>query len=761
MGQWLTYAITQTADSDTSRSYRLQIWYNSSLGVNDTTNDFDVWGGDWPARTNYSQTVYVPSGGGSTLIYDETIAFTKVYGSAFTVDFGASLTGINYWGSSQVISTSGSASVPARPYSIPTAPSSCTATRVSDTQQTIAWTRNPTTAGPYDNIKVQRRLGGGAWSTVATLAGTATSWSDTTTAKDGRYDYQIAASNSAGTSSYTRTSPDVSTTPNDPTTFVGVKNGDGTITLTWDDDDSGYPGGWRSRFDIERSVNGGAYSNVANDLAEGTRTWTDSSPGVGTNTYRIQAWVPNTGQTASTLSSGWATSNTVQTTAPPNAPTNLAMSPALFDGTNTTSQMTWLHNPTDSSTQRKYQIQHRLVGSGTWTTLTAMTLEFQYANWSAAYWTTTAGYSNGDTVEWQVRTWGAATTGGADGTGASAWSATSTFTIKSRPTATLSSPTPSQVLTTSTLTVTWAYYQAQASAQSSWRARLYKSGTLVSTKTGTGTGTTTSFTALENLSSYSVQVDVTSADGLVSGVDSESFTTDFLPPEDAVVTLDFDPGSAAVAITVTPQGYVPGVTVAATGFTLERSVDGGMTWVTYLESVPLNGAPVAVTDYAPRLGGETLYRVTVYSASPSSALTADSPLTLDTTGLVSAVWLNAGAGFSVGCNVRANVTENSTHNRAVRVLRHYAGRPKPVAHVGVGVVDSWSVNADVISPTSDPGASTPDEWRAFSKEDGPFLLRSPGGLYETVSLGASGVSISREVGGARFRIAFTAEAIDG
>lgn len=760
MGQWLTYEFITTAETDTYKDVTLRIYYNSSAGVSDSSHNFVVTGA-WPNRSgNVSGGISIPGGGGSLLIYDGGLRINKQYGTTTSASFNSSLTGIDYWGSGQVITTSGTATAAARPYTAPTAPSSPTVARVSDTQQNLSWTNNPTTGGPYENVKIQRRVGGGAWSTIATLAGTTSSYSDTTTAKDGRYDYQVAASNSAGTSAYTRTSPDVSTTPNNPTSIVATKNADGSISITWVDDDSLYPSNWRSRFNIQRSVNGGAYASVVTALAEGTRSWTDTSPGVGTNTYQIQAYVPNTGQTPSTLYSGWATSNTVATTAPPNAPTGLGPStptpgtaPATFY---------WTHNPADSSAQRKAQRQYRKQGTSTWTVGSIATTSASTATYTPITDLGGLGLTlvNGDTVEWQVRTWGAATTGGADGTGASAWSATASYKLSAIPTVNITAPGSS--VATSVCTATWSYFDNEGTAQAAWRATLKKSGTTVETKTGSGTASSTTFaTKLVNAASYSVDLEVQDSDGLWSAKDTQSFTTSFLPPEDAAISLEFNPSTAAVEIEVAPSGYVGGVSVAAVSFAIERSVDGGTTWETYLDGVPINGAPVTVLDHAPRLGGVNTYRVSMTSATPSTAYVTGGPFTVDTTGLVSAVWLNAGPGFSIGCSVRANVREIASANRAIRVRRRYAGRTKPVSHVGIGTTQMWDVQADIISPTSSPGASTADEWLALGLEDGPFLLRTPEGVYEHVDLVGSGIRVGREDGGARRAVSFTVEATDG
>lgn len=759
MGQWLTYSITTVDESDLSVRLRLRIIYNSSLGVNDTTNELDVTGGDWPSLTNFSQTIYVPSGGGTDTIYDEEVQFFKNYGASYVVDFAASLTGINYWGSSAVISTSGSKTVAARPYDPPAAPTNVSAARNSDTSHALTWTRNATTAAPYGSQEVYRwSVTSQTWVKIATLPSTTTAWTDNGTVANNAYKWKIKAINSSGSALSAESDGGTAryTTATAPNPITATKENDNSITIAWTPT---WPyTGYVVEVQRQSIDDAQSWTTLSSTLPSGTTSYNDPSPNPAQQ-HRYRARAIATGTIYGTLGyTAW-----VQLTAPPNAPTNLSGDLLTFDEATDQAVQTWQHNPVDSSAQRKRQIRVRRLGDVTWVEQTAVTTVAQSitrlpGDFSAI---AGAGLANGESVEWQVRTWGAATTGGADGTGASAWSATHTLKLSAHPTATISDPVDLSTITTSSTGVTWAYYDAESTTQAAWRAKLYQGANLKESKNGSDAATSTTFASkLANATTYTITVEVQDADGLWSVADSVTFDTDFLPPEDALVDLEFDPSGAAVSITVSPQGYVGGVSVAATSFTVERSLDGGETWETYLEDVPINGAPTTVTDYAPTLGGINTYRVTMASATPSSAVTADSPQDIDTTGLATAMWLSAGPGFSLGCNARANVRESAAANR-VRARQHYAGRPRPVAHVALNTNQTWAVNADLIGPTADPGASTPEEWLALGLEDGPFLLRTPSGLYEVVDLAGSGINVARDAGGARHALSFIVEATDG
>jgi hypothetical protein len=79
----------------------------------------------------------------------------------------------------------------------PPAPSGLTAT-VSGTAVNLAWQDN---SANEDGFRVERRVGSGAWSQIATTAANATAYSDTTGASGTTYEYRVSAFGPGGTSS--------------------------------------------------------------------------------------------------------------------------------------------------------------------------------------------------------------------------------------------------------------------------------------------------------------------------------------------------------------------------------------------------------------------------------------------------------------------------------------------------------------------------------------------------------------------------------
>lgn len=138
MGQSLSSSITVVSDTATAQVLRADVVYNSTGGVSDTSNDFSVSSSQWSGRTG-SIGVSIPTGGGSQTLYSQQITVNKVYGSTQNVGISAALTGINYWGASQIITAASSHTVPARAVTAPTATGQPSVSDVEATTATAQW----------------------------------------------------------------------------------------------------------------------------------------------------------------------------------------------------------------------------------------------------------------------------------------------------------------------------------------------------------------------------------------------------------------------------------------------------------------------------------------------------------------------------------------------------------------------------------------------------------------------------------------------
>ena len=426
----------QTPSTPTSATTSVDVevkfyFMTDDWGVQDPSNSFAVSGtGDWDVSTrsvDINNGATLP-GGTSMVIYTMTRTVALTYGATQTYSFTATLSGINTIGS-YTATVSGSVTIPARPYAVPSAPTSISPSRTSDTSHTVTWTRNATTGAPYTSQKVQRRdydNGWGSWADIATVAGAATTYTDTGTVANRGYQWRIVAVNTVGTAT-SSASTDLYTTPAAPSGVTAAKDASGNIVITYTNN-AAYTAGLT--FEVDDTPNGGGFSNIATGITSLT-TYTHSSPNPAqTHAYRVRA--KRTGGTTLT-SANSATSNTVQLLAAPNAPTNLSPSGVVRDATGAL-VLTWHHNPVDSTPQTKYQIRHRVVGAGSWTTGSVTTSSASTATIAAST------YSNGDLIEWQVLTYGSHAP-------ASPFSASAQVQFYAVPTAAISDPAGSRPAT--------------------------------------------------------------------------------------------------------------------------------------------------------------------------------------------------------------------------------------------------------------------------------------------------------------------------
>lgn len=673
------------------------------------------------ARTVY--TAPSSNGGSAVTSYYGQIstnsAFTAIHwqgtfpGTDGTWEMGGLAANTTYWVRIRAANAIGSGAFSAAKsfkttVNVPAATTGAAVARVSDTEHTVTWVNHPTASAPYTNILVQRSTDGAAWATIATLAGTATSYSDKTTKAGHSYRYQVRAQNAGGNSAFNSTGTIV-TTPTPPTNFVAGRGTGLTAVLTWVN--AAYPAtsnvATAYQTLIEESNGAGGWTAQTTQPA-GSTTWTDVAPLAGTTQYRIAHKATHASQP--TLQSAWVVSAPLVTQAPPNPPSNLAPNGVVLDAAEPI-VFTWSHNPLDGSPQTKYAIQYRVVGAGSWTAVAPVTSNVSQHTMPPGT------LLNGQSYEWQVQTWGSHAT-------ASAWSPTAVFTTSARPTGTISAPTEGQVYGISRLDMTWVYFDAEDTPQAQWIATLFDAnGVQLEVKTDVSEATSVTFATpvLDGLA-YSVSLIVQDSSALWSLVDTVNFTVDYLPPEliDVQVTYDEDTGS--VGIVLIPLGPVGGESVPAVTVDIERSIDGGP-WVMIAEGIPPDSS---VVDTAPSIHGETCYRVTVHSDLPSSR--QQEPVCVTTTEGDNG-YINAGPGFDEVFVIECELVVASTASRE-KALYHFAGRPRPVEFSGQSLNRVLSVKGGI---TGDP--TTVYMMEALGQTPGIVLWRDPSGRRMWASIG--------------------------
>lgn len=133
---------------------------------------------------------------------------------------------------------------------------SASVSRISDTTQRLAWTRNHTAAAPWVAVQVERQVNtsAAAWTRLTNdVPGADTTWDDTTTGADAAYRYRVRSANFTGESAWATTDW-VYTTPKPPTGFSLSRSGT-TITAAWQKGST-----WADRYEVQIAENGGAWT---------------------------------------------------------------------------------------------------------------------------------------------------------------------------------------------------------------------------------------------------------------------------------------------------------------------------------------------------------------------------------------------------------------------------------------------------------------------------------------------------------------------
>ena len=410
----------------------------------------------------------------------------------------------------------------------PSSPGSVTATYVSDTSADVEWPDSSTPGKEVTSYEIRRWLLG-AWSTVKTVPGTQLSWRDPGLAANGRYRWQVRASNAAGPAvAYSPGSNEIVTTPAGASSVSAARSGP-DVSVTWVAPSGTIAESW----DVSHTVNPNPatapedqwFPMSVGTLAGTARKWVHKVAAGGVpHTYRVRPTVAG-GPTAP-----WRLSSTVSPFATPNAPTLGAVAGRdAADGI----RLSWTHSPTDGTAQVSAVVKYRPAG-GVWVTVNITGDE--------TFYTIPAGtLQNGVTVEWQVTTKGAAPN--------SSPAATGSFQTRPRPAVAIIAPTAG-VVSSSVVTLAWS-----AVSQSSWTARLLNvDGRVVDTRSGGSAARSTTFDGLMDRGTYTIQLVVNDGvqDSLAATV---TITVALARPAAPTLTAVPDPVKGSVALeTVAVQG---------------------------------------------------------------------------------------------------------------------------------------------------------------------------------------------------------------
>ncbi|XBH21616.1 fibronectin type III domain-containing protein [Jonesiaceae bacterium BS-20] len=569
----------------------------------------------------------------------------------------------------------------------PSAPTNPSSNRVSDTSITSKWTRTASTAAPWDQvIPIRWDNVTDKWTNLNPLAGTATSFTDTSVRADRQYRYRFQAKNSAGTSNAT-TAAIINTTPGAPTSLKAVKVGD-SIRTTFT------PG---ASYPVTHEVwhqAGTSTPVLLQTLAAGTNEYTHTNPSnLVTHTYQIRAKAPSP-----VLYSTSVTSNTVQLAAPPNPPT-IELT-AVGDITTTQITTTWEPNPVDSSEQRQYQVRTRQQGTSTWATEPIQTGENTTYTWAPAIW------ANGQTAEIEVRTWGVHTT-------PSPWSATATARFSATPAVTITAP--ATIYHAPTLTVEWEYYQAENLPQAQWYVELInENGSTVQTRQGTGPTTLAAFAfVMPDATAWTIRVVARSGAGIWSLPVEQGFTVDYPAPQVPSISLEYLSDSGAVEIGVENPEAVDQQPEAAYNQILRAINDGP--WIEVATEIATNGT---VIDPTPQIAGVNRYKAIAWSSLPSTAESEVVEVTVSEPGWI---YVNYGPAFANFVRVYGSPSLGGGISRP-KTKRKYAGRKRATAFLGEGAERDIKVSA-VLTPE----APSLFEWEQAVEEATDICYRDPKG----------------------------------
>jgi len=587
---------------------------------------------------------------------------------------------------------------------LPGVPDDLSLVRNSDTQAALSWDNNGPSNGQPTSNQVRTSINGGAFAQVASVS--ATESLVLSTAPNRKTVAQVRETNSAGSAAWSASSNPIYTTPGAPTSVTATKDAELDITVAW----TPTVAFSEHQHVVEFSTDAGDTWTELATVAVGTTSYKHVDPNAAlVHVYRVRARntaTPN-------LTSAWVESNSVQLLAAPNKPT-LSGLPSFADKA-AELLVSWTHNPVDTTPQTAYEVEYSTNGGSSYTSTGKVT--DTDSEWAVAANT----YSADDELTVRVRTWGEATSGGSDGTGASPWSDADTVTFKTRPVVTIDGPADESTYDQADLVVELGFSQAESASFVSATIVLSEGVTVLETRESTTLAATLMSVDVADGGTYTLSVTVLDSHGITSSAVESTFDVEYTLPVAATVTASFDDASATAGLSVTiPEAGVG--EVAAVAVSISRVIDGVRE--TLYSNFPISVGTTTFRDMTPASNGSNEYRVRTISADNA---TADTELTLETTD-AKWVYLSTGPQFEHIVRFSRGLVTGAAPYRE-RVLRAMAGRARRVALFGplqsLTVSGTATVLTAEMKAAMGDGGSTVDEIEEFLQTADRVCLRDP------------------------------------
>ena len=589
----------------------------------------------------------------------------------------------------------------------------------STAQVALTWSNN----GPYTALRVERQLWNGtswgATAVVASVATTATSYTDNSCGADSDYRYRIVGV--ASGTDYPSAWVEVHTIIPPPTQLNAVRDPT-NITVSW----TVVSASSKVRYLIYQD---GTYKG-ATAAGATSFTYAVGAPG-GSLVIKVEA-APVAGVVAPSPAA--SASLSVRTPRKPNPPT--VTLPAAANVALPITVGVQQNHAGDYYARASAQLRWRQIGGSTWTTVSL-------------------GATGGYTIP------GGTLTGGVDyefqATTTTAWPFTSDWSASVilagavKPTVTITAPSNGSTVATGAITATWTYADTYSRPQIGWEAEITAGGSTTASGSGTGTGTSwATGPVLSNGTSYTLRVRAQNNAGLWSEWVSVVFTTSFPLPPAPTVTPVFDRDTGTVTLTITNPA--PGGGQAAA---VQNRVFRGEVLVA--DGVALNSA--WVDAYGAALNVTVPYVVQAVTAASATANTAVNV----STALGDRKWffLNGGPDMSILARLREQATASATPDlEGAKVW--FEGRSLPVLYDGLGYTNAVRVAGEVRgmpgSPDDPDLIGTWEPFAALAALPGPVWYRDP--LGRSFLAKAEGWSIVHDSQGPEASVTFTVTQVD-